>query len=773
MPGAGSYDVARPLSDPRQMLCGATDLERLVETAERGAHVMVLGPRGSGRSTLLHCAATRLDEEQQRTYWWRPSIEDLANERQTARSLLSAIVEGSPVALHDPLLYRWRERVWLRGMPPVQLGELSSGLLLAQPDCPIDQHVLIADLRRLREMGGHDAPLILVDDAESLCEDAPMVERILDAFDASGWRLVATSHPAAPALLRQGTSSALRRIEFLLMQRPNLDEVRQLLTDGDSYSHLLPGEGRNPWDLAYQVHNDLAYQVHKMTSSRPLLVKLVGRALAEEAETTGGVMEVSVSSLKRAMKLLWQVSRNAGQLLRLERLTRAQLKQAIQYVPLHHMSVPQIAVCRRLRILEDRFPKLSLDTDLSASEEEVAEVENHLAVLEELGVLKRVEDEDRFELVGGITAAVFFEAAARELEPESAGEFGTPLRFDDLVGAALVYSLVAAAVDDAGGGSFVGELVAGHSEAGLAEVIDSIRKRPDAVSELVLKPAQANGEEVLASFIEDQKPVLLVAATLHSAAGLFEAALLWRLEGADEAAVAEALFRYSATAEVALGGVGYRWGGAATASLSAPEGALAVRAMEPAAALNLTVSAYRDDDQDAALKHAEANAAAFERFGPSQFYGGHFAAEALNQFGFLALLRGRFDEAQASFVKAQERNQRWLFRWNLALAAIAVGDESAAAAALEDVERLASEEPSGKYHMLAYVLGEFVCFDFEPETAEDVQRLASMQRQIAATTSRDVVTAIADAWLTDDAVAATPLATVVRDHLSHSQEPAS
>jgi hypothetical protein len=330
-------------------LTGVRELDLISEliTGAARAQVLITGPAGAGRSSLLRCTATDLAAQGIATVGWEPGDEMLDDPDSTLLSLLSAVVEAVPPGPGFRAVERWRERVWLNDVGPAEPGELTSGLVFASGTRRLDQHVLRADLCRLRALWpDSERAVVLIDDAERLCRNSVALERIVAAFEVSGWQLVMTGTPTCRRFLIEARSPALRSVTPIFMRAPSSDEVLRLVSDGDAYSHLLPTDEKD------RVH--MAFEVARLTGWLPVLVRVVGRALATEADRTGQHMEVDLRSLRVAVQLLSQFGWQGDLLRPLGRLSSAQLSRALQIVPFYRMTSRQIALCRAWGLSTDR-----------------------------------------------------------------------------------------------------------------------------------------------------------------------------------------------------------------------------------------------------------------------------------------------------------------------------------------------------------------------------------------------------------------------------------
>jgi hypothetical protein len=720
------HDVSRPVEDPEQLRTGRRAFHHVVDALGSGRHVLVWGRPGSGRSSIVLSSATAIERGGGWTVRWRPVAYELDRTGEVVRSLLSAVVEDAFRRFGPlPPLIRWRERVWLGDRnAPSFADELVTGMVLSRGSIDdLDQHVLVADLTRLRQFGVQESPAVIVlDDADSLFEDVEVVERLLDASDASGWRLLLSGTHRCGRPLEEARSPARRKLLYVPLMPPRPHEVLDLLSLGGELEHLMPA--------AELERIRLAESVGRLAEGLPLQIALVGRALAEEATTEDAPMALSVRSLQRAVRLLAINSRHPDDLRRLQRLNRRDLESALKLVPYHRMSFEEIAVCRAKSVLVlDPHLRVDLTSKIEALERHLEQIRSEAEALERIGLIKSKE-EGAFSLTGGGSARLLYEVAARELLDTDTAPLPFGMTFPFFFGGALTRTVVQHAIDALGGGVFLGGLRP-------REYLPAT----DFVRELEADAAAADDADLLSmSAVErvenwldrDGCELLIVGSALGSAESQVEGVHVFVLtRSPEEGGFERALMDARAKAEDLLSDCGLRWLGAEYLRRSGREGVLMLHRIAGAQARFAVYQSYGEGNLEKALTISKNSVDAFGESVAESAKVGAFDTSA--QYGFLLVAAGRFDEAREilqPLTTTQKRHQ-WLASWNLSIALAGSANLVGASEALARApEQVLPSDPGGPAVMLGWNGQNVVPFYVESLDEATIKELVEAQRRL-------------------------------------------
>jgi hypothetical protein len=446
----------------------------------------------------------------------------------------------------------------------------------------------------------------------------------------------------------------------------------------------------------------MAFEVARLTGWLPVLVRVVGRALATEADRTGQHMEVDLRSLRVAVQLLSQFGWQGDLLRPLGRLSSAQLSRALQIVPFYRMTSRQIALCRAWGLSTDRDAIIPLDAQITVSSENIDAVEAEIQALQSEGLVRMRGPDGRFELLGGRAAQVLYETAAREHLGRSVAEIPFHAEFEELVGSALVRSAIAYAVEQVGGGDLIGELWQPPAGQGsIKEALDEIDSEPTALAscECSLQSTSDALTELLSGLDGN---LLLAGGSVAGAGDWAVGGSVWRLRRAVNAAdIDEALMtsldscrRFESESNIRVTGV-------RAVLRDGDDGRLLIHSLAAPEAVSLVVSQFRDGDLKSALHTSDATVRAIERHGvvPSL---DSLIADATNQRGFIQLLGGELARAESDFARALNERENWLFAWNLGVCRAAMGRHADAAEALTRAKLLAASVTG---QILIYMVG--------------------------------------------------------------------
>jgi hypothetical protein len=596
---------------------------------------------------------------------WTSKDIDFTTEATAVRSLLSAVIESlAQRGGRSAEVTRWRERVWL-GDSSVRQGvdSLVSGMALSRGvDDPIDAHLLLTDLRTLQSyFGSPRVGVIAVDDAEELFEDTELLESLVGSLEASGWTLLAAGKESCVTMMLDARSRAIRRIERVRLTPPPVDEIKVLLSDSGRYADLMPQQELKKLELSVQVG--------RLTGGLPLQILLVRRALVEAARASGEPMELSVSVLRRGVQLLAEVSRRRDELRRLQRVTAEELVRALKIVPYSNLTVREIATCRCLGI-QSQTDSLNLDASLGDMDAHVQQVEDEIDILVRDGLIEPLGDGSRFSLIGGPSALLLYETAARELLGRETREMPFHETFLRLVGEVLTTAVVVRAVETLGGGQFLCSLRPRGLQEFPRDVLHALDTNPGAALETYV--ATADEQPLLAELERPGMELFIVGSILSDASDDKVARLtVWRLdEAVADTEVDDALMTASQAAEGLLDALRFHSGGVDYLRRGGRESVHLLHRVALAETCRDVLERYLDGDIDGAIGLAPANVEALREVRDHE---SSLLVEAFIQHGFLLTHAGRFAEACTTLSSLHPKPERWLVSWNLAIAQLGAG----------------------------------------------------------------------------------------------------
>lgn len=718
------HSVAYPIHDPERMLARRETLDDFVgAVGDQNRHAIVIGPPGSGRSTVLLCAVAELRKRGARVVHWEPISPNFDSQALAIRSLLSALIEAVGAdGQHAAAVDRWRKRVWLGDTTvggPADV--LASGLALAREGVThVDPHLLSTELRTLRRLlGDSELAVVALDDAEPLFEDTDLLELLSAVLRRSGWTLAMSGRSTCIQAMLEARSSAVRQIVRVPLKAPTLREVRDLLTDGGRYHDLLPkSEGKRL---------DLSFDVGRLTNWLPLQMVLVRRALVEAAVRDTSAMSLNVPVIRRAVELLAEVSRHREDLRRLQRVTPETLRQALSILPYGALRVREIAMCRALGLRTGQ-DTIDLDADLDAVEQHAQEAEHEIGDLQAHGLVERVGE--HFLLRGGAAASLFYEAAALELQDAQTDVLELPFNesFLDIMGASLARSIVGQAIATVGGGWELGELWSLGERAEPQPLVEGLQH--DEATALRHYLSVWDHERVLALSELGHLEILVVGVSISDTDDqTIGPVTVWCLDReTPESEIAAAIWSARDRADRLRIEFGFRCGGMPLFRSTGEDAIHLLHRLALADFCQEVVDRYKTGDIEGATRLATANVAALRSVAPDP---DSLYADAHSHLGFLLTRAGRLEEACRTLEFAAESTDRWIVTWNLAVAQLGAGRTQDAQASLErSRQRAAIPDMSETVYMQGWTGSELVAFELRDATQNDVREVIEAQRSL-------------------------------------------
>lgn len=678
--------IPGPVTTRQEFRARSAELESILSclTAhDAPRHVQVLGPNGSGRSSLLLTAAGCLASEKSfMTVRWHPLEDDLNSFASVSRSLLSAIVEASP---HDNQLTRWRERTWLGSTRTVDGDDLlTSGLVFARSNDTdsIDSHVVVSDLRSLRELSAtSEGFVIFVDDADQLVEDTTLFEQVVDVCATAGWSLAISGTPKISSFMAEAGSPLLRMFRTINLGRLPFSEIKSLILR-EELDEFIGADGP-----------DLIFPIWLIASSSPLIANFAVKAMVEELRETGGTkLEVSQSVLRRLLTELAGRLGSAEELNRIAHLPHDELHKSLEVVLFDSLPIRELAAARVFGFTSGSANRLNRSATVEKIDNEEELLRSDLDVLEKKGLVELDATGRHFKMRGGDLARIYYITSARELLADGApSTISIPSSGRALVGEGLARDLLASTASKISGARQLLDWTRPVEQDFTR--IPHVRKIVRAVETggtVDLGPLRnwtaddaliGHALEVVAG---EKLDLALMSCTFKPGQVEFEHCEIWAVDaGLEDKTLADCLLAASEDLHDYFEMSDCQYAGCESLVITGEKKEAFTGAALDIQLQQVLFREYEAGNYPAAIAAGQARVKGIKQFNPERQFE---LSEELNRLGFIELSSGDFAAATDLFLEALELAgdpKPWLIHWNLAISSICSDNREAAIKHLE------------------------------------------------------------------------------------------